>query len=95
MLKDVLGKEIKEGDTALNIFLKENKINYRLANVIRVHATCIRIRYPIEGQIHYSNIYRTDNRIVIMREVLDNKILGDMAFEGSSDPISRFELMDV
>jgi len=71
--KDLLGKEIKTGDTVLNIWsltigrYAHSSIRYRIAKVIRVNQKSIRIQYQNKDkEVKESSIFKTKEKIIVM-----------------------------
>lgn len=89
-MKDALGKEIKDGQTVVNVFIKDGRIQYRKAVVLSVRDGSIRIQYQGKNKMHYSNIYRTNNRIIILKDWPEHS-----SFAEGQNPVNRFEIMDI
>ncbi len=76
--KDQFGKEIKAGDSVLNVWANSESysgkgdggpgiIQYRIGKVIKINPASIRIEYKNNnGDIKHSNSYNTSNRIFLL-----------------------------
>jgi len=75
--KDLFGREIEVGDTVLNVWANtdtyrqrgqggEGVVQWRIATVIKLCPSSIRIEYDHEGEKRDCSIYKTQNRIIRM-----------------------------
>ncbi len=90
IFKDLFGKEIKIGDTVLNIWANNGfyrdigqgdagVFQYRIAKVIKFCPKSIRIEYMQNNELRDTSIFNTHNRIIIMTN--KNEIINDSDME--------------
>lgn len=75
--KDLLGKTLRIGQIAVNIFPRDKKhkgefgesIQHRLCKIIKINSSGVRIEYQNkDGETGQSNIYNTANRLIILKK---------------------------
>lgn len=90
--KDMLGKTLNIGQTALNIFIQNESgepIGHRLCEIIKINPGSVRIEFlNKKGILKRSSIYRTTNRLIILEQ-------GDGSTSGGDNVIkNRWEILD-
>ena len=90
--KDMLGKSLVVGQTALNVFIQsksQEPIGHRICEIIKLNGMSVRIRYEkSDGTEGQSNIYNTTNRLIVLQESDGHASGGENTIE------NRWEILD-